>query len=321
MNHLRPSILHRNRNMFSTVVNNLSVPNANGANFTWKYWRRANAKYPACWNQLRPHHVYTAELQNDECKDSGFSLRTCSLPSPLISSLPNTRNTSSMPLTLTLSEATHMKVSVRSMSSNITKSKVEFSTMGTTSHNTNASSKEEDKQKDKEDVEIASLPASQKARILFKKYGAVFVGTYLGIYVTTLFSFFVTLDFGLLDPETLSQIFKVSTNLACETADIIGPTGTGASMNEAANAYASEMTTEMTKDKRTMVDVITGYLQSWEWTREYIAKLSDNPHLANLALAWFVVKFTEPVRLAAAVIVTPKVASALGRKEAKTDAE
>lgn len=165
--------------------------------------------------------------------------------------------------------------------------------------------------------DLDSLPASQKAKILFKKYGAVFVGTYFGIYFTTLFSFFVALDFGLLDPDVLSQIFKTSKNMACETADVIGPTGVGASMNEAANAYAEEMTQEISEDKRTLVDIVSSYLYSWDWSKKYAEKLSENPHLANLAVAWFMVKFTEPIRLAASVIATPKVAKAIGKKAAK----
>ena len=147
------------------------------------------------------------------------------------------------------------------------------------------------------------------------------MGTYFGIYFATLFSFFVALDFNLVDPDTLSQIFKVSKDMACETADIIGPTGTGASMNEAADAYAEDVKAETISDSRTLVDIITGYLQNWNFTSRYAEKMSENPHLANLAVAWFMVKFTEPVRLAGAVIVTPKVAKALGRKEAKVDVE
>jgi hypothetical protein len=184
-----------------------------------------------------------------------------------------------------------------------------------TSTNSNGKVGEQDQTKDE------NLTASQKARILFKKYGSVFVGTYFGVYFTTLFSFFVTLDSGLLDPDTLSQIFKVSKDMACETADIIGPTGSGASMNEAADAYADEVTTEISNDKRTLVDIITGYLLSWEWTSRYAEKLSENPHLTNLAVAWFLVKFTEPVRLAASILLTPKVAQALGRDKAKSEAQ
>ena len=99
--------------------------------------------------------------------------------------------------------------------------------------------------------------------------------------------------------------------------DVIGPTGVGASMNEAANAYAEEMTQEISEDKRTLVDIVSSYLYSWDWSKKYAEKLSENPHLANLAVAWFMVKFTEPIRLAASVIATPKVAKAIGKKAAK----
>ena len=156
-----------------------------------------------------------------------------------------------------------------------------------------------------------------KARILFRKYGYIFVGTYLSIYGLTLVSFFFGLDSGLLDPGTLAQIFKVSKNLACETADVIGPTGTGASMNEAANAYAAECSAEVKEDGRTLVDIVKSYLHKWEWSSGYAQKLEENPHLANLGVAWFIVKFTEPLRLAAAVIMTPKVAKLVGRKVPK----
>jgi hypothetical protein len=198
----------------------------------------------------------------------------------------------------------------------------EFSTMP---HSTSASKKDDDgKQSTMSDGEIlnSSLPASQKARILFKKYGGVFVGTYLGVYFGTLGAFFVTLDSGLLDPEFFSSIFRVSKDMAVETADVIGPTGTGASMNEAADAFSDEVTTEIAEDRRTLVDIVSGYLLSWEWTSKYAEKLSENPHLANLAVAWFAVKFTEPVRLAVAILMTPKVANVLGlRKEAKAKAK
>lgn len=216
----------------------------------------------------------------------------------------------------------HTTMSKRFLSSRGAATK-NFSTLGSMPHSTNANSNTggKDKQNNTKKVNFESLPASEKAKILFKRYGKVFVGTYVGIYFTTLLSFFVTLDVGLLDPDTLSQIFKVSKDMACETADIVGPTGSGASMNEAADAYREGVAEEFNEDKRTLVGIITGYMANWEWTRAYTEKLSENPHLANLAVAWFMVKFTEPVRLAAAVVVTPKVAKALGRKEANVEEE
>mmetsp|Transcript_5382 Transcript_5382/g.11844 ORF Transcript_5382/g.11844 Transcript_5382/m.11844 type:complete len:339 (-) Transcript_5382:124-1140(-) len=338
MTALRPTTFHQpytimRRNVVSSTVTNNSFIETNSmksAGFAWRYWRREHNNNSYCWKQLRPYHQYTAGLQNSDRDDiigtnannhpikyNGFSSRSLTSPSSLL----HQRNTLNNELAPTLLEGTLTNTSLRCMSRMADQSKVDFSTSHAMPHSTSAHSNT--KQKDEEDKELSynSLPASKKAKVLFQKYGAVFVGTYFGIYFTTLFSFFVSLDFGLLDPEVLSQIFKVSKNMACETGDIIGPPGTGVSMNEAADAYADEVSTGITKDKRTMVDVITGYLQNWDWTKKYVDKLSDNPHLANLALAWFIVKFTEPVRLAAAVIVTPKVAKALGRKEAKVDAK
>lgn len=200
------------------------------------------------------------------------------------------------------------------------KSKVYFSSLGTMSSSNHSTSTKpssgNDSVKDesnKTDI-TKQLSTKEKVKLLFKKYGFVFVGTYMSIYFATLLSIFGSLEMGLLDPDTLSQIFKVSKDLACETADVIGPTGTGASMNEAANAYAAEFKSDITDEKRSLVDIITGYLQTWEWTAKYAEKLEKNPHLANLAVAWFIVKFTEPVRLAAAIMVVPKVAKMVGKK-------
>ncbi|KAL7525619.1 hypothetical protein ACHAXR_002296 [Thalassiosira sp. AJA248-18] len=329
MNILRPSILHPSQvSRRYMVANNLNDPNVNAANFSWKYWRRANRSYSACWNQLRRHHPITAGLHYDDVhvnngthtqQNKRFSLRAYSSPPSLF---PLNIKYTAMALTPKLSEESTTNFSVRCMNNNLTNSRLDFSTSGAMMpHSTIANGKKGDKEKTNEDGDMESVPTSQKFRYLFKKYGTVFVVTYFGIYFTTLLSFFVSLDSGYLDPETLSQIFKVSKNMACETADVIGPAGTGASMNEAANAYADDCQTEVTKDTRTLVDIVTGYLLSWDWTSKYAEKLAENPHLANLAVAWFIVKFTEPMRLAAAVIVTPKVAKVLGKKEAKDEAE
>ena len=167
--------------------------------------------------------------------------------------------------------------------------------------------------------EVGEQPkkGESKARMFFNKYGYVFVGTYLSIYVLTLLSFFFGLDSGLLDPSTLAQVLKVSKNLACETADVLGPTGTGASMDEAATAYADGVSAEVREDGRTLVEIVKSYMRKFEWTSGYAQTLEENPHLANLGVAWFIVKFTEPIRLAAAVMVTPKVAKIVGRKAPK----
>lgn len=266
---------------------------------------------------MRPLHHYAVELQNDRDKNHS----RCSFPThSYFSTSTNLRLPSPLFMTPAMMQLSQSKVSIiRDMSTSATKSAADFSTVRDMTNNTTAASiKEKDTttttQKSEGDHgEIESLPASQRARLLFKKYGMVFVGTYLTLYWAVLLTFFFSLDSGILDPDVLSQLFKVSKNFACETADIIGPTGMGHSMDEAAAAYANEVTTEISKDKRTLVDIVTGYMQKWEWSKQYADRVSENPHLANLAVAWFMVKFTEPVRLAAAIMVTPKVAKALGR--------
>jgi hypothetical protein len=171
---------------------------------------------------------------------------------------------------------------------------------------------------DEEIQKIKELPLSQRARLLFQKYGYTFVGTYITLYWSVLLTFYVGLDSGLLDPDVVSKIFTVSKDMVIETADIVGPTGSGASMEETVTAYATEMSGTINKDKRTLVDIVSGYLTKYEWSKRYAEHISENPHLANLAVAWFMVKFTEPVRLGAAVVMTPKVAKALGiRRENK----
>ena len=250
------------------------------------YWRRARLDLFSCYYQQRPYHRQSCCLLQNELK---YNHKTAS------SSHLGTANGRG---TLSLIESPWLQINKRYSS--------------TMPHH-NTSNKTGDEVVDKQ----VEKKGESKVRMLFRKYGYVFIGTYISIYVFTLVTFFFGLDSGLLDPGTLAKIFKVSKNLACETADVIGPTGTGASMNEAANAYQAECAAEVKEDGRTLVDIVKSYLQKWEWSKGYAQKLEQNPHLANLGVAWFIVKFTEPIRLAAAVIITPKVAKLVGRKVPK----
>lgn len=249
------------------------------------YWRGIHLDLFSCYNQQRPYHRQSNGPLQKELKYNHV-VKTISLSTPYVAAV------GVAPVVI---ESPWMRSNRRYSS--------------TMPHNSSSSNS----------TELGKQPekGESKARILFKKYGYVFVGTYLSIYVVTLITFFFGLDSGLLDPGNLAQIFKVSKNLACETADVIGPTGTGASMNEAANAYADEVSAEVKKDGLTLVEIVKSYMRRFEWTSGYAHKLEENPHLANLGVAWFIVKFTEPIRLMAAVILTPKVAKLLGRKVPK----
>ena len=250
------------------------------------YWHRARLDLFSCYFQQRPYHRQSCGLLQNELK---YNHKTA---------LSSHRGTVNGRETLSFIESPWLQINKRYSS--------------TMPHH-NTSNKTGDEVVDKQ----VEKKGESKVRMLFRKYGYVFIGTYISIYIFTLVTFFFGLDSGLLDPGTLAKIFKVSKNLACETADVIGPTGTGASMNEAANAYQAECAAEVKEDGRTLVDIVKSYLQKWEWSKRYAQKLEENPHLANLGVAWFIVKFTEPIRLAAAVIITPKVAKLVGRKVPK----
>ena len=317
--HRLPSILHP-----SPIILSSHGKAWNATKLGWKYyWRRANhgnhllgcnADNDNITMRLF-HHYAEEERQNDKTKTQN----RCSPPTQdIFSSCINRRLPASLYMTPAMIKASQIKVSIFcGMSASTTKSAAFFSTIKDATNSTAASTLDKattpTQKSEGEHGELETLPASQRARLLFKKYGMVFVGTYLTLYWAVLLTFFFSLDSGILDPDVLSQLFKVSKNFACETADIIGPTGMGHSMDEAAAAYANEVTTEISNDKRTLVDIVSGYMQKWEWSKQYADRVAENPHLANLAVAWFMVKFTEPVRLAAAIMVTPKVAKALGR--------
>ena len=124
-----------------------------------------------------------------------------------------------------------------------------------------------------------SSNASSKDKImsLWNRYGVVFVGTYLGVYCVTLGSIFVILDFGLLGPERAHQMI----------ADVAGY------LNLSDHFDPDHIDPE-----------------SWNaWYYTWIARM--NP---NFAFAWIVTKFTEPLRLATSVLITPPLARLVKRE-------
>ena len=113
---------------------------------------------------------------------------------------------------------------------------------------------------------------------MLKKYGPVFIGTYFGVYFTTLGAFYAGVDSGILDPMTV--------------------------MSYVSSADGDE--------SKTTVHMVSEFLEHYSFTKEYAPIVEENPHFANLAVAWIAVKFTEPVRLALALAVVPRLANYLG---------
>lgn len=213
------SILHQSPKLSS---NNYRGKIWTATNFGWKYyWNRANDGNR--WNSimLRSFHHYAVELQNDKNKSqSRYSPLTLTQDTIIVSSCRYMRLPSLLHLSPMMTKSSQWKVFIiRGMSSS------PITTAATTSTKKGTTTVQQSEEVGDQHVELESLPASQRVRLLFKKYGMVFVGTYLTLYWTVLLTFFFSLDSGILDPDVLSQLFKVSKNFACETADIIGPTG------------------------------------------------------------------------------------------------
>ena len=119
-------------------------------------------------------------------------------------------------------------------------------------------------------------------KTMLQQYGPVFVGTYGTLYLSTLALFFVGVESGTLDPVLLFQWLG-------QTQDPSGGT-------------AAEST----------VDLVVEFMQNHTWTQPYAHVMEKNPSVANLAVAWIAVKFTEPIRLALSVAVTPRLARYFG---------
>lgn len=119
---------------------------------------------------------------------------------------------------------------------------------------------------------------------MMRRYGPVFVGTYAGVYFTTLGALFACVQSGLLDPAYLFSLF--------------GHVDAGETKNT--------------------VDLVVEWMKNHSFTEPFAPFMEKNPYLANLAVAWIAVKFTEPVRAAAALALTPRVARTLGYAAPKT---
>lgn len=113
---------------------------------------------------------------------------------------------------------------------------------------------------------------------MLRKYGPVFVGTYASVYLTTLGSLFAIVQSGLLDPAYLFNL--------------LGHVDAGETKNT--------------------VDLVVEWMKNHSFTEPYAPFMERNPYLANLAVAWIAVKFTEPVRAGVSLAITPRVSRALG---------
>jgi hypothetical protein len=123
----------------------------------------------------------------------------------------------------------------------------------------------------------SALSGAKTAGEMLRMYGPVFVGTYLTIYVSTLGMLYGGVQSGALDPVAL-----------------FGWLG------------------QDTGECKNTVDLVVDFMQKHTITQPYAPSVEKHPYLANLAVAWIATKFTEPIRLAVALPLTPRVARYLG---------
>lgn len=116
---------------------------------------------------------------------------------------------------------------------------------------------------------------------VFKKYGPVFVGTYASVYFSTLGLLFIGVQSGVLDPIVLFSWF--------------GPEGASSQESTASTVH-----------------LVVDFMDNHSFTKPYSHIIERHPAFANLAVAWIAVKFTEPIRLAVALTITPRVSRFLG---------
>lgn len=122
---------------------------------------------------------------------------------------------------------------------------------------------------------------------MWKKYGVVSIGTYMGIYVATLGTMYVAVDHGLLTPSISKQPKSVEKNHNEDEFDLVQATNRFV-------RFAEKLGVAELMDVH-RVDSKTG----------------------SFVLAWVATKFTEPLRFALTLAVTPRIARFLGRAPKK----
>ena len=116
---------------------------------------------------------------------------------------------------------------------------------------------------------------------MMRAYGPIFFYIHVSLYTAVLAGLFVGVDSGILDPVYLMSLIG---NSAAQGA---------------------------TETKNT-VDFVVEWMQNHSYTQGMAPFVERNPHFASLAVAWIVVKFTEPIRLPISLFLTPRVSRYLG---------
>lgn len=147
---------------------------------------------------------------------------------------------------------------------------------------------------------LSVLPV--RAQNLWKRYGLIFVGNYLTIYVGSVGIFFVLYDTGLLVPSDMGgmsdmvhDIPSVDNDIDLEVLDHTAP--------------KLEHTQQETQEQHN-ANVYMFILN--RFGLESYAPEEIKPWMGNLAIAWLTSKLVEPIRMLLAITTTPPLAKLLG---------
>jgi hypothetical protein len=134
-------------------------------------------------------------------------------------------------------------------------------------------------------------PQKNSFQAMFRRYGKVFVGAYLAVYVSTVLGLFMSVQSGQLDAMYIMSLLT-GTSAPADPGGVADPD----TIKEAADA---------------MNDIVE-LLESYTLTRPVAPMVEQYPWTANLAIAWIATKFTEPIRFGVTVVVTPTIAKMFG---------
>ncbi|KAL3902391.1 MAG: hypothetical protein SGILL_010841, partial [Bacillariaceae sp.] len=151
-----------------------------------------------------------------------------------------------------------------------------------------SSSSSSDKDDKLEAKKLQPEPEKATFRSMMRKYGPLFITTYLTVYVSTVFGFYLGITSGAVDPAYLLSFIAGN-----GSAD-------GAVDPDAAQTAANS------------VEVIKEFLNKYPWTQPAVPFVEKYPWAANLGVAWVVTKPTEPIRFGVTVGLVPLLARTLG---------
>jgi len=152
-----------------------------------------------------------------------------------------------------------------------------------------------------------------RTRALFDKYGFILVGTYFSLWVTTLSSFFVSIEYGIFSPKIMAGgVNKVNDTVgdAMDTAVDTLQDAIGMEHGDIEGNTAE-------KDDETTITKYLDYLEKYEFMGPLVEKVKADPTLMNLGIAIVLTKMTEPLRIGITIALLPRIARMLGRKAPK----